>query len=190
MDDGLTRCRWAYESERMRVYHDTEWGVPTRDSRELFELLLLEGFQAGLSWRTILDKRERYREVMDGFDPEKVAAYDERKHAELLADAGIVRNRLKVHGATRNARAYLDLVDAEGDFATWVWSFVGGDTLRRAAPLRAGEVPVTTPEAEAMSKALKRAGFTFVGPTIVYAFMQSAGLVDDHVQGCFRHGGT
>jgi DNA-3-methyladenine glycosylase I len=182
----MERCPWAESSDRMRRYHDEEWGVPTRDDRELFELLLLEGFQAGLSWSTILDKRERFRAAFDGFEPERIATYDEDRIAALLADPGIVRNRLKLRGAVRNARAYLDLVAREGAFAPWVWAFVGGRTLARDTPPTAAQVPARSAESEALSRALKAAGFTFVGPTITYAFMQSAGLVDDHVAGCFR----
>jgi DNA-3-methyladenine glycosylase I len=170
-------------------YHDEEWGVPEHDDRALFELLLLEGFQAGLSWRTILHKREAFRRAFDGFDPERLAAYGDAEHDRLMADAGIVRNRLKLRGAVQNARAFLALRDEVGPFAPWLWSFVDGEPRLPQAPLRPGDVPASTPDAERVSKALKRAGFTFVGPTIVYAFLQSAGLVDDHVVGCFRYRG-
>jgi len=173
----------------MIAYHDEEWGVPQRDGGRLFELLLLEGFQAGLSWRTILHKRARYREVMDGFDPQRIAGYGGAKLEELLADPGIVRNRLKLRGAVRNAQAYLRLCEREGDFGEWSWSFVGGEPKLPSRPLTAATLPATTPESDALSKALRRAGFTFVGSTICYAFMQAAGLVDDHLVGCDRYRG-
>ena len=183
----VQRCPWAGDDELMQIYHDQEWGVPVYDDPALFERLILEGFQAGLSWRTILHKRENFRRAFDGFDAEKMAAYDDAKIQLLLQDAGIVRNRLKVRGAVQNAQAYLRLKEAEGSFSDWLWTFVGGSPLLPPRPLRSmAEVPAFTPEATAMSKALKKAGFTFVGPTICYAFMQSAGLVNDHVAGCFR----
>jgi DNA-3-methyladenine glycosylase I len=166
----------------MVAYHDDEWGVPTRDVRELFELLTLEGAQAGLSWSTILRKREGYRRAFAGFDPAAVAAFGERDVERLLADAGIVRNRLKVSSTIANAQAVLDLA---GGFPELVWSFVGGEPrVNRWTKLE--ELPAETAESKAMSKELKRHGFRFVGPTVCYAFMQAAGLVDDHVAGCFR----
>lgn len=169
----------------MREYHDTEWGVPCRDDQELFERLLLEGFQAGLSWRTILHKRARYREVMDGFDPHVVAAYGPEKLAELLADPGIVRNRLKVAGAVRNAQAWLALEAEVGSVGAWLWAFAPEERVRMPRVATLEMIPATTPESDAMAKALKQRGFTFVGSTICYAFMQSVGMVDDHVAGCF-----
>jgi DNA-3-methyladenine glycosylase I len=169
----------------MIAYHDDEWGIPTRDDRALFELLLLEGFQAGLSWRTILHRRAGMREAFDGFDPQLIAAYDEQRIEQLLQDARIIRSRAKVRAAIQNAQAYLRLVAEHGSFAEWIWSFVGGRP-RRENRQTGEDVPSQTPEAVALSKALRKAGFSFVGPTIVYAFMQSAGLVDDHVAGCFR----
>jgi DNA-3-methyladenine glycosylase I len=181
------RCPWVGSDPLMVAYHDQEWGVPCHDDRELFERLLLEGFQAGLSWSTILRKREAFRRAFDGFDPLRVAAYGQADIDRLLADPGIVRNRLKVAAAVRNARSFLAVQAELGSFDRYVWSFVGGSPLRRLArPTTLAEIPATTPESDALSKDLKRRGFTFVGSTICYAFMQSAGLVDDHVQGCFR----
>lgn len=183
------RCFWANDGDLMQEYHDTEWGVPVYDDRELFERLILEGFQAGLSWRTILHKRENFRTAFDGFDAVRIATYDESKLAALMQDAGIIRNRLKVHGAVKNAQAFLRLVDEHGAFGDWVWSFVGGAPLLPDVPRTRENIPSVTPEAVALSKALKRAGFTFVGPTICYAFMQSVGMVDDHMVGCFKYRG-
>lgn len=165
-------------------YHDTEWGVPVYDDDALFERLTLEGFQAGLSWEAILRKREGFREAFDGWDARRIAAYGPGDIARLMADARIVRNRLKCEGAVKNARAFLALQEAHGAFATFAWSFVGGRPLERPAPVAFADVPSVTAEAEALSKALKRAGMTFVGPTICYAFMQSVGMVNDHLAGC------
>ena len=177
------RCTWAESSEAMRSYHDTEWGVPSHDDRHLFELLLLEGAQAGLSWSTILAKREHYRAVLDGFDPERIADYDEVKLEALLADPGIVRNRLKVRGTVRNARAFLAVQEQFGSFDAYLWAWVDGTpVVHRRAP-EAG-VPATTGLSDRISKDLKRRDFTFVGPTIVYAYLQAVGVVDDHVAGC------
>jgi DNA-3-methyladenine glycosylase I len=187
--EPLTRCFWARESNLMAAYHDHEWGVPIYDDRRLFEKLILEGFQAGLSWRTILHKRENFRVAFDGFDAEKIANYDEVKLAVLMQDAGIVRNRLKIAAAVQNARAYLQLVEQSGSFSRWLWAFVSHETVIPTVPRTRENIPTTTPQAEAMSKALKKAGFTFVGPTICYAFMQSVGMVDDHVVGCFKYRG-
>lgn len=188
-NDARPRCFWADESDLMRVYHDEEWGVPVYDDRELFERLLLEGFQAGLSWRTILHKRENFRTAFDGFDPVKIAAYDEDKIQALLQDPGIVRNRLKVRGAVQNAQATLRLQEETGSFGDWLWAFVDHTPQRPSLALTRDNIPSATPAAEAMSKALKKAGFTFVGPTICYAFMQSVGMVDDHVVGCYKYRG-
>jgi DNA-3-methyladenine glycosylase I len=187
--EPLERCFWAHDSDLMAIYHDHEWGVPVYDERDLFERLILEGFQAGLSWRTILHKRENFRAAFDNFEAEKIANYDEAKIAALLQDAGIIRNRLKIVGTVQNARAYLHHFPKSGSFSDWLWAFVGNQTLLPSAPLTQGNVPASTPEAGAMSKALKKAGFTFVGPTICYAFMQSVGMVDDHVVGCFKYRG-
>ncbi|MBA4743079.1 MAG: DNA-3-methyladenine glycosylase I [Azoarcus sp.] len=181
-----TRCGWAGSDPLYIAYHDTEWAVPVRDERTMFEFLLLEGMQAGLSWITVLRKRARYREVFDGFDPERIARYDDAKRVALLADAGIIRNRAKVDAAIGNARAWLDMREAGIDPVEWLWAFVGGAPRRNAWP-RLAEVPATTPESDAMAKALKARGFKFVGSTICYAHMQATGMVNDHVADCFRH---
>jgi DNA-3-methyladenine glycosylase I len=183
---SVKRCSWAGEDPLMVAYHDCEWGVPLHDDRALFELLILEGAQAGLSWSTILRKREAYRAAFDGFDPVKVAAYDGRRIAALLRNAGIVRNRLKIEAAIGNARCFHDVVAEHGSFDAYIWSFVGGLPIRNSR--RAKEaVPATTAESDAMSKDLRRRGFRFLGSTICYAFMQSAGLVNDHMRECFRY---
>jgi DNA-3-methyladenine glycosylase I len=168
------------------AYHDEEWGVPVFDDRRLFEFLILEGAQAGLSWSTILKKREGYRAAFDGFDSQVVASYDERKTAELLADAGIVRNRLKVASAVSNAQSFLVVQEEYGSFSDYIWAFVDGTPIQNQWRTLA-DIPATTPLAETISKDLKRRGFRFVGPTIVYAHMQATGMVNDHVVGCFRH---
>jgi len=183
----LVRCPWPRTENALYVeYHDTEWGVPERDDRALFEKLLLDGAQAGLSWETILNKRENYRRAFEGFVPETIARYDRRKLAALLADPGIVRNRQKVEAAVANARAYLELREQEGSFARWLWAFVDGEPIQNRWT-RTGQVPASTRESEAMSRALRERGFKFVGPTIVYAFMQAVGMVNDHLVTCFRH---
>ena len=179
----IIRCGWAGDDPLYVEYHDTEWGVPVHDDQEMFDRLMLEGFQAGLSWITILRKRENFHRAFDGWDPEKIAAYGEADVARLMADPGIIRNRLKIEGAIRNARAFLAIHDAGESFSELLWSFVGGKPIVNF-PRTLEEIPVSTPEAAAMSKELKRRGFTFVGPTICYAHMQSAGLVDDHIVGC------
>jgi len=179
----IIRCGWAGTDPLYVAYHDDEWGVPVHDDQELFDRLMLEGFQAGLSWITILRKRENFHRAFDGWNPEIIARYGEADIARLLADPGIIRNRLKINGAVRNAQAYLAIRDAGESFSELLWSFVGGEPIVNQ-PVQLGDVPVSTPEAAAMSKELKRRGFTFVGPTICYAFMQSAGLVDDHIVGC------
>jgi DNA-3-methyladenine glycosylase I len=180
------RCGRAGSDPLYASYHDEEWGVPLHDDRRLFELLVLEGAQAGLSWITILRKREGYRRAFDRFDPRKIARYDRRRIRALLRDPGIVRNRAKVEGAVRSARAFLDLVRREGSFDRYLWSFVGGNPIQnRRRSLR--EVPAETAESRAMSRELRKRGFTFVGPTICYAFMQAAGMVNDHLVSCFRH---
>jgi DNA-3-methyladenine glycosylase I len=181
---SVERCGWAGTDPLYVDYHDTEWGVPMRDPRRLFELLCLEGAQAGLAWITILRKRDGYRAAFDGFDPERMAAYDDVDRARLMADARIVRNRAKIDAFIGNARAYLDL----DDFGGLVWSFVDGEPIiNRWRTL--DEVPAETDASRAMSRVLRSKGFRFVGPTICYALMQSAGLVDDHLVGCFRHSG-
>ena len=180
------RCAWPSNPLAIE-YHDREWGVPVRDDRTLFEFLILEGAQAGLSWDTVLAKRERYREVFDGFDPAKVARYDARKKAKLMLDAGIIRNRAKIDAAVVNAQAFLAVQKEFGSFAIYVWGFVGGKPLqgRRKG---GGDVPARTEVSDALSKDLKERGFKFVGTTIMYAFMQATGMVNDHVAQCFRHG--
>jgi DNA-3-methyladenine glycosylase I len=182
----MERCPWAEGFDLYRDYHDREWGLPLRDDRALFELLILEGAQAGLSWATILKKRENYRRVFDGFDPARIARYGDEKIAALLADAGIVRNRAKVAAAIQNARAYLALTASGQSFSDFLWQFVDGAAIENRWTSLA-EVPARTAQSDAMSKALRRAGFTFVGSTICYALMQSAGLVNDHLLSCPRH---
>ncbi|MGJ8653647.1 MAG: DNA-3-methyladenine glycosylase I [Opitutaceae bacterium] len=180
------RCEWCGGSELYQAYHDEEWGVPVWDDRLLFEFLILEGAQAGLSWITILKKRANYRRLYDNFDAKKIVNYDDAKVTELLSDAGIVRNRLKVAASIGNAKAYLDIIKREGAFAPWLWQFVGGKPMQNEWQ-RFEDVPVSTPESDAMAKALKKEGFKFVGTTICYAFMQAVGMVNDHTVDCFRH---
>ncbi|WP_306592020.1 DNA-3-methyladenine glycosylase I [Geothrix sp. 21YS21S-4] len=188
MGDGRQRCGWAGTDPLYIAYHDEEWGVPVHDDRRLFEFLILEGAQAGLSWITVLRKREAYRTAFLGFDPARVAALTDGDLEALLLDPGIVRNRLKVFSARDNARAFLAVQREFGSFDAFLWSFVGGGPrLNRPATL--AEVPAVSPEAEALSKALKKRGFRFVGPTIMYAFMQAVGMVDDHVSDCWRRAG-
>jgi DNA-3-methyladenine glycosylase I len=181
------RCPWAGTDPLMIAYHDHEWGVPVHDERRFFEFLILEGAQAGLSWSTVLRKRERYREAFAGFDPRRVARFGDDDVARLLADAGIIRNRLKIASAIRNARAFLAVQDEHSSFDSWVWSFVGGTPLvnRRRRP---SDVPATSPESDALSRELLRRGFKFVGSTICYAFLQATGLVNDHLVDCPRWG--
>ncbi len=178
------RCHWA-QSDLMVRYHDEEWGVPVHDDRVLFEFLILEGAQAGLSWETVLQKRERYREVFDGFDAAKIAQYDRRKARALLADPGIIRNRLKISAAISNAQAFLAVQREFGSFDAYLWQFTGTKTKQR---VRRGpkDVPARTAESDAMSKDLKKRGFRFVGSTICYALMQATGMVNDHIRSCFR----
>ena len=188
----IKRCWWCGEDPLYQAYHDREWGVPVHDERDLFEFLCLEGAQAGLSWITILRKREHYRLVFDQFDVEKIARYDDSKIASLLADAGIVRNKLKVNGFVKNARAYLALRDEGLSLDNYLWGFVDGETIQNnfQAP---DQIPANTSISDAMSKDLKKRGFTFVGSTICYALMQAAGLVNDHLSHCSRFatlGGT
>jgi len=182
--DGVVRCAWGVEGDPLyRAYHDREWGRPSRDERQLFEMLVLEGAQAGLSWSTILKKREGYRRAFAGFDPAVVAGFGDDETTRLLADPGIVRNRLKVASAVANARAVLVLRETGGSLVDLLWGFVGGTPLdRRAANL--GELPAETEASREMSRELKRRGFRFVGPTVCYAFMQATGMVNDHVVGC------
>jgi len=179
----VRRCHWAGGDPKMVAYHDQEWGRPVHDDRTLFEFLILEGAQAGLSWATILSKREAYRRAFAGFDPKKVARFDAARIKRLMADAGIVRNRLKIEGTVRNARAFLSLQREHGSFDAWLWRFVGGKPIVRRNR-RNVDNPSTTPESDELSKALKKAGFTFVGSTICYAFMQAVGMADDHIATC------
>ncbi len=181
------RCAWPGSDPLYLAYHDREWGVPVRDARLLFEFLLLEGAQAGLSWITVLKKRDYYRKAYDGFDPERIARWDETKKLALLADPGIIRNRAKIGAAVTNARAWLDLQESGSDPVAWLWSFVEGRPRQNAWATQS-EVPASTAQSEAMSRALKARGFSFTGGTICYAFMQAVGMVNDHVASCFRHG--
>ena len=180
------RCTWCAGSDLQTAYHDREWGVPVHDDRKLFEFLVLEGAQAGLSWDTILKKRENYRRAFAGFDPRKVARFDRAKRAALMKNPGIVRNRLKIESAVTNAQAFLAVQREFGSFDRYVWRFVGGKPLRnRRRTMK--DVPASTPESDAMSRDLKQRGFRFVGSTICYAFMQATGMVDDHLVSCYRH---
>ena len=179
-------CAWAESGDDMRAYHDREWGVPVHDDARLFEFLVLDAFQAGLSWAIILRKRENFRAAFDGFDAASISRYGDYDVARLLADAGIVRNRQKVHATIGNARAFLEIQRKVGSFDRYVWEFVRGAPIQNRWRSMA-EIPARTAEAEAMSRDLIARGFKFVGPTICYAFMQAAGLVNDHVVGCFRH---
>jgi DNA-3-methyladenine glycosylase I len=180
------RCAWCGTDPRYVRYHDEEWGVPVHDDRKHFEFLILEGAQAGLSWITILRKRESYREAFAGFDPARVARFGKREFARLMRNSGIVRNRLKIEGAAKNARAFLAVQDEFGSFDKYVWRFVGDRPLQNHWT-HMKELPARTPESDALSKDLKKRGFTFVGSTIVYAHMQAVGMVNDHVKDCFRY---
>ena len=181
---NLPRCAWCLADTLYIDYHDSEWSVPVHDDQTLFEMLILEGAQAGLSWHIILKKRESYRLAFDQFEAEKMARYDETKINHLLQDAGIVRNKLKVNGAVKNARAYLRVREEQGSFNQYIWQFTDHKTIINH-PRQLAEVPVSTTLSDAMSKDLKKRGFTFVGSTICYAFMQAVGMVDDHVEGCW-----
>lgn len=184
--DNLIRCAWPLGHPLMIHYHDTEWGVPLHDDRKLFEFLVLDAAQAGLSWRTVLLKRENYRQAFDNFDAEKIARYTEKRVEKLLTNPGIIRNRLKVRSAITNARTLLKVRDEFGSFDKYIWQFVGGQPrINRLKSLK--EIPATSNESDAMSKDLKARGFNFVGSTICYAFMQAAGLVNDHLVTCFRY---
>jgi DNA-3-methyladenine glycosylase I len=183
-----TRCPWCPDDPLYVRYHDEEWGVPVHDDRHLFEMLNLEGAQAGLSWLTILKRRETYRVAFDGFDAKKIARYDRKKSAALMQDPGIIRNRLKIAATIDNARAFLALQKEFGTFDRYIWSFIGGKP-KRNLPKKGERLPAQTPESEAMSRDLKKRGFRFVGPTICYAFMQAVGMVDDHTVECFRSQG-
>jgi DNA-3-methyladenine glycosylase I len=184
--DGLARCPWANQDPLYVAYHDTEWGVPEFDDRALFEKLLLDGFQAGLSWITILRKRDNFRRAFDDFEPQKIARYTPKKVERLMQDAGIVRNRLKIEGAVRSARAYLELMEKEHGFSALLWGFLDGQP--KVNSFRSTkQIPAETPLSRQMSKELARRGFKFCGPTIVYAFMQAVGMVNDHLVTCHRY---
>jgi len=184
-EDGKARCTWPSEDKLYVTYHDEEWGVPDWDDRALFEKLILDGFQAGLSWITILRKRDAFREAFDNFEPEKIVQYGPEKVEELMGNAGIVRNRSKIQATIGNAEAYLEIMQGEG-FSNYLWGFMDGAALQNAFTGK-GDVPAETPLSKAISKDLKARGFRFCGPTIVYAFMQAVGMVNDHLTGCFRH---
>ncbi|MBI5886369.1 MAG: DNA-3-methyladenine glycosylase I [Deltaproteobacteria bacterium] len=186
MDIEPIRCGWVSDDPLYIAYHDTEWGVPVHDDRRLFEFLILEGAQAGLSWLTILKKRENYRKAFSGFDPAKVARFREEKIQRLLLDPGIIRNRLKVRAAINNAAAFLKIQDEFGSFAEYSWQFVGNKPIKNTFKT-IKQVPATTPESDSFSKDLKKRGFKFVGSTIIYAHMQAVGMVNDHTKDCFRY---
>ncbi|MFP4529369.1 MAG: DNA-3-methyladenine glycosylase I [Candidatus Kapaibacterium sp.] len=181
----MTRCEWALTSEALLDYHDTEWGVPVYDDRKLFEFLVLDGFQAGLSWAIILNKREAFRNAFDDFNPEIIASYSEKKISELLVNPAIVRNKMKINAAVRNAQAYLDLMERVSSFSEYLWQFVDGKPLVHSYS-GWSEIPAKSAESEKMSKSLQKDAFMFTGPTICYAFMQAAGMINDHVIDCFR----
>jgi len=181
------RCWWCGDDPLYAAYHDSEWGVPVHDDRKLFELLLLEGFQAGLSWITVLRKREAFRTAFRGFDPFTLAALKEHDLRELMANPGIIRNRLKIEASRTNAQAFLDLAGSEGSFSSFLWQFTGARPLRDPQGMTRDRIRASSPESDAMSKELKRRGFKFVGSTICYAFMQASGMVDDHIEGCWKY---
>ncbi len=181
-----TRCHWPGERPHDIIYHDEEWGVPVHDDRKLFEFLLLDAFQAGLSWTTILKKRENFREAFDNFDAKKISEYGDEKIKDLLNDKGIIRNRLKIHSAISNAKLFLNIQKEFGSFDNYIWQFTEGETIVNIRKEMA-DIPVSTIESDAMSKDLKKRGFKFVGTTICYAFMQAAGMVNDHTVDCFRY---
>jgi len=180
------RCEWVPDNPLYRKYHDKEWGVPVHDNRRLFEFLILEGMQAGLSWSTILNKRENFRAAFDNFEARKIAEYDDKKIEELISNKGIIRNRRKIEAAIKNARAFLDITKEFGSFDSYIWQFVGGEPKKNSWK-SVKDIPAKTSESEAMSKDLSRRGFKFIGPTICYAFMQAVGVVNDHTVDCFRY---
>lgn len=186
-EDGQHRCDWCGDNPLYMAYHDEEWGVPIYDDRALFEKLILDGFQAGLSWITILRKRQNFIDAFDGFKPEVIARYDQRKVEELMQNAGIVRNRAKIEGTVSSAQLYLDIMEKEAGFSNLLWDFVDGEPLQNKCKSMA-DIPTETDISGKMSKELKSRGFKFVGPTIVYAFMQAVGMVNDHLISCHRHG--
>lgn len=181
----VERCGWSAGSQLYQAYHDLEWGTPVHDERKLFEMLILEGAQAGLSWSTILNKRQGYLQAFANFEPEQVACYDQHKFAELMDNSAIVRNRLKISAAIENARAFLEIQRQHGSFDAYIWQFVDGQPIQNSWPALSA-VPATTGVSDAMSKALRKAGFRFVGSTICYAYMQAVGMVNDHITTCFR----
>jgi len=185
-DNNLTRCSWSGDDPLMIAYHDREWGVPVHDDRRLFEFMVLEGAQAGLSWSTILRRREAYRKAFAGFDPARIARFDRRKIESLMRNETIIRNRLKIEGAVQNARAYLALREQGTTLDEFMWKFVDGKPIVNG-PKRTAQIPASTPVSDAMSKAMKKAGFTFFGTTICYAHMQAVGMVNDHLLSCFRY---
>jgi len=186
-DDGRCRCTWCGTDPLYVNYHDTEWGVPEWDSRALFEKLMLDGFQAGLSWITILRKRDNFRKAFDGFVPEKIVRYTPKKLDALMLDEGIIRNKAKIHGTVANARGWLEIMEAEkGGFSGYLWKYLDGKPLQNSWAQKK-HVPAETPLSQTISKDLRKRGFTFVGPTIVYAFMQAVGMINDHTTDCFRH---
>ena len=185
-DDGLRRCFWAGRDPLYMAYHDTEWGVPEYDDRALYEKLVLDGFQAGLSWITILRKRENFRRAFSQFRPEKIARYDKKKIASLMKDEGIVRNKMKINGAVSSARAWLEMTEKGPGFSAYLWDFMDGKPLDHRFKTRR-QIPAETPLSKTISKDLKEKGFKFCGPTIVYAFMQAVGMVNDHLVKCHRH---
>lgn len=182
----MQRCDWPGTNELMVAYHDTEWGVPCHDDRKLFEYLVLDAFQAGLSWAIVLNKREGFRRALDNFDPAKITRYDEAKIQELLQDTGIIRNQLKVRGTVTNAQKFMDVQKEFGSFDKYIWNFVGGKPIINQHQ-QDSDIGATSMESDTMSADLKKRGFKFCGSTICYAFMQGAGLVNDHIVGCFRH---
>ncbi len=185
-EDGVFRCDWCGEDPLYVAYHDEEWGVPIYDDRALFEKLILDGFQAGLSWITILRKRKNFIEAFDGFEPEKIARFDQTKVEELMQNAGIVRNRLKIEGTIKGAQLYLDIMEKEDGFSNLLWNYLDGEPLQNSCKTMS-DVPTETEISRDISKDLKKRGFKFVGPTIVYAFMQAVGMINDHMVGCHRH---
>lgn len=186
-DSQIERCWWCGEDPLYIAYHDTEWGVPLHDDKKLFEMLILEGFQAGLSWITVLKKRPNFRRAFCNFNPQKITQFTKKDVERLMKDEGIIRNRLKIEGAIKNAKAYLQIKDELGSFDKYLWGFTGYKTLRHPKGRTKKNMQATSPESDAMSKDLKKRGFTFVGSTICYAYMQATGMVDDHVVGCFKY---
>jgi DNA-3-methyladenine glycosylase I len=182
----IKRCTWPGEDEKMIAYHDTEWGVPVHDDQKHFEFLVLDAFQAGLSWKTILHRREGFKKAFANFDVKKVAKFTDNHVEKLMQDAGIIRNKLKITGTIKNARAFIDIQKEHGSFDTYIWQFTGNKTIQGKRKV-SGDIPATSKESDEMSKALKKRGFTFVGSTICYAYMQAAGMVNDHIKDCFRH---